>query len=101
MQSRSDAGAPVSFTLQALGELKRVDDFFAYAEEVGAENLLGFDSYILFRPWVAPARRDPRFIRLAKGIGLVDYWQKSGIWPDFCREPDLPYDCKEEAAKLG
>ena len=101
MRPRPDGGARAIFTLQALGEMGRVDDFFEYAEEVGAHKVIGFDSYALFRPWIAPARRDPRFIRLAKGIGLVDYWQTSGKWPDFCREPDLPYDGKAEAAKLG
>jgi hypothetical protein len=92
--------ASKGFMLQALGEMNRVDDFFDYAEQSGADTL-GFHSYVLFRPWVAPARRDPRFMRLAKSIGLVDYWQESGIWPDFCRDPNLPYDCKAEAAKLG
>ena len=90
-----------SFVLQALGEMNRVDEFFDFAERNRVASILGVNSYILFRPWVAPARRDPRFMRLAKGIGLVDYWQKSGEWPDFCRDPELPYDCKEEAAKLG
>jgi hypothetical protein len=32
---------------------------------------------------------------------LLDYWRASGKWPDFCFEPDLPYDCKAEAAKLA
>ena len=39
-------------------------------------------------------------MRLAKRAGLVDYWEKSGKWPDFCSETDQPYDCKAEAAKL-
>jgi hypothetical protein len=29
---------------------------------------------------------------LAAKIGLVDYWEQSGKWPDFCAEPGLPYD---------
>jgi hypothetical protein len=37
---------------------------------------------------------------LVARIGLVRYWTESGKWPDFCFEPDLPYDCKAEAAKL-
>jgi hypothetical protein len=39
-------------------------------------------------------------MRLAKRLGLVDYWERSGKWPDFCIEADLPYECKDEAAKL-
>jgi TolB-like protein len=46
-------------------------------------------------------RRDPRFMALALQAGLVDYWVKTGKWPDFCADPDLPYDCKKEASKIG
>jgi hypothetical protein len=38
-------------------------------------------------------------MRLAARIGLVDYWQASGHWPDFCGESGLPYDCKAEAKR--
>ena len=38
---------------------------------------------------------------LAARFGLVDYWRTTGVWPDYCRDPDLPYDCKVDAAKLG
>ena len=31
----------------------------------------------------------------------LEYWRKYGIWPDFCSKPDLPYDCKAEAAKIA
>jgi len=43
--------------------------------------------------------RDPRFIELAMRIGLVDYRQSSGHWPDFCADPKLPYDCRAEARR--
>jgi hypothetical protein len=49
---------------------------------------------------VDPARDAP-FMALAKRLGLVDLGVKSGHWPDFCRDPRLPYDCKAEAAKLS
>ncbi|HJS40212.1 MAG TPA: TIR domain-containing protein [Sphingomicrobium sp.] len=55
---------------------------------------------IMFRPSFADVRRDLRFMRIAKRYGLVDYWVASRSLPDFCFEPDLPYDCKAEAAKL-
>jgi hypothetical protein len=38
---------------------------------------------------------------VARKAGLFDYWRKSGRWPDFCFEEELPYDCKAEAAKIG
>lgn len=56
---------------------------------------------IYFRPEFLQVRRDPRFLLVAKRAGLLDYWLKSGRWPDFCSAPDQPYDCKAEAAKLS
>jgi DNA-binding winged helix-turn-helix (wHTH) protein/Flp pilus assembly protein TadD len=56
---------------------------------------------MLFRPTMRSFRSDPRFMRIAAHLGLLAHWQKSGKWPDFCFEPDLAYDCKVEAAKLG
>ena len=38
---------------------------------------------------------------LAKARSIADSLEGAGHWPDFCSEPDLPYDCKAEAAKLG
>lgn len=60
----------------------------------------GHRSFLFLRPGT-PMRRDPRFIALARGRGLVDYWTRSGIWPDYCAQPDLPYDCRAVAARLG
>ncbi len=56
---------------------------------------------VLFRPSFRKFRSDTRFIKLAAKFGLVDYWRKTGGWPDFCSEPDLPYDCATEAAKIA
>ena len=55
----------------------------------------------LFRPTLSRLREKPRFLQIAQRYGLLEYWRKSGNWPDFCFEPDLPYDCKAEAAKLA
>jgi tetratricopeptide (TPR) repeat protein len=55
---------------------------------------------VLFRPNTRKLRADARFMLIAKRFGLIDYWIKTGNWPDFCSDPDLPYDCKKEAAKL-
>jgi tetratricopeptide (TPR) repeat protein len=63
-----------------------------------------FDSNLsntLFRPTLRSFRQQPRFLAVAKRFGLLDYWRKSGKWPDFCSDPDLGYDCKAQAAKLG
>lgn len=39
--------------------------------------------------------------QLLGGPRVNQDWLKSGEWPDFCFEPDLPYNCKAEAAKLA
>ena len=57
-------------------------------------------SGVIFRPAFRDIRRDPRFIQVAESIGLLRYWQMTNEWPDFCFQPDLPYDCKAEAAKM-
>lgn len=54
----------------------------------------------VFRPSYAAVRNDVRFMKIVQSWGQFDYWRKSGNWPDFCFEPNLPYDCKAEAAKL-
>jgi TolB-like protein len=59
------------------------------------------DSGFLFWPNLTGLRRDPRFMPLADEVGLVDYWQKSGKWPDFCGDTGLPYDCRKQADKLS
>jgi hypothetical protein len=46
-------------------------------------------------------RRDPRFMPLMAKVGLVDFWRKTGKWPDFCEAADRPYDCRAVAAKLA
>jgi DNA-binding winged helix-turn-helix (wHTH) protein/tetratricopeptide (TPR) repeat protein len=56
---------------------------------------------MLFRPTLRKFRSNPRFIRVADHLGLLAHWRNSGKWPDFCFEPDLPYDCKVEASKLA
>jgi TolB-like protein len=52
------------------------------------------NSSFLFWPSLAAFRADPRFMKLAADIGLVDYWRSTGKWPDSCDEPGRPYDCK-------
>lgn len=54
----------------------------------------GATSSFLFLAPAENLRRDPRFIDLAERIGLVAYWQETGVWPDFCALPDLAYDCR-------
>lgn len=83
----------------ALSMLGFTDDAFAVAQyySPGRSDSPGF----LFTPETAALRHDPRFIPLAAHFGLVDYWRRTGHWPDFCSEPSLPYSCAAEAAKVA
>jgi tetratricopeptide (TPR) repeat protein len=85
-------------TIYELVLLGFVDDAFAVAAHYSPAPT---DSpEILFNSELAPLRADPRFMALANRFRLVDYWQHSGHWPDFCSQPGLPYSCAQEAAKL-
>src|SRR5262249_34979587 len=81
-----------------LAYLGLLDDAFALAEKYTHYDDVQYTFDFLFFPTAAPLRQDARFIGLTTRIGLVDYWTKSGHWPDFCSAPNLPYDCRAEAA---
>ena len=83
-------------TLATFGrDQEALDALLAYKHPEAA----GFNSEGWFRQATRGMRRDPRFMQAMAQVGLVDYWQRSGKWPDFCFDPQLPYDCKVEAAK--
>jgi hypothetical protein len=86
--------------LQALGTFGRVDEAYEVVKPTETLDSMLESTETLFRPHMRSIRADPRFIALAARLKLLDYWQQSGLWPDFCDEPQLPYDCKAEAAKL-
>lgn len=83
-------------TLATFGRNKEaIDVLLAYKHPEAA----GFNSEGWFRAATRGMRRDPRFIQAMAQVGLLRYWKRSGKWPDFCFDPELPYDCKVEAAK--
>lgn len=43
----------------------------------------------LSAPALAPLRRDPRFIKIAKRVGLMRYWRHNHL-PDFCAARGVP-----------
>ena len=43
----------------------------------------------LFVPQSEAMRRDPRFFKVMKQYGLLQFWQSTGRWPDFCAGPKL------------
>jgi hypothetical protein len=85
---------------QALGAFGRTEEAIQLLLDYDGGNS-GDGAEILFRPPLREVRRDPRFMQIARNFGVTDYWKKSGILPDFCFEPNLPYDCKRELAKTA
>jgi tetratricopeptide (TPR) repeat protein len=87
--------------VQVLGEFHETDELVQVLVNWNDMSEVPYFADILFRPALADLRADPRFILIAKRFGLVDVWTHTGDWPDFCFQPNLPYDCKKEAAKLA
>lgn len=85
--------------LLALAQFGREDEIYAVLEQ--RPGMAIWAPEMFFRPEFHRFRHNVRFMALMKRFGMIDYWRKSGKWPDFCFEPDLPYDCKAEAAKLS
>jgi tetratricopeptide (TPR) repeat protein len=90
----------LAFILQGWGEFNRVDELYREMLPWPTPSELAGLTEVIFRPALKTLRQDPRFMQFSLHSGLLDYWRTSGKWPDFCFEPDQPYDCKAEAAKL-
>lgn len=84
---------------RAVASLGRVEEVY-HAITTLKGQLPQDSTWVYFTPELAKVRADPRFMQIAHRLGLVAYWRSSGKWPDFCFEPDLPYDCEVEATKL-
>lgn len=91
----------ISFHAQTLAEFDRTNELLDILMNWRHKDITSFATDVIFRPAFADLHRDPRFMQAAQRLGLLDYWRGSGNWPDFCFDPDLPYDCKAEAAKVG
>jgi DNA-binding winged helix-turn-helix (wHTH) protein/TolB-like protein len=87
---------PVNYVVVSAGALGRPDVAFQALLQSPPERFVrdGF----LFEPATASLRHDPRFWQVANRWGLVDYWKKRNVWPDFCADPRLGYDCRAAAA---
>jgi hypothetical protein len=52
------------------------------------------ESGILLRPAFTKAREDPGIMEYFAKTGQLDYWLQTQTWPDYCKDPELPYDCE-------
>lgn len=95
---RDEADIPAY--LQALGTFGRVAEAYDVLKPAITLDSMLPNTEVLFRHHMRSIRADPRFIALTAKLGLLAYWETTGVWPDFCNEPNLRYDCKTEAASL-
>lgn len=56
-----------------------------------------YRTHLIFSKAFPAMRNDPRFVKLAARLGLVEYWLATQHWPD-CAE-DVPYDFRAECEK--
>ncbi len=84
--------------LQSYAEFGIEDELYAVFSR--SDRIKSQTMSVLFRPGFRKFQKDPRFMQLAARSGLIGFWRETDKWPDFCFDPDLPYDCKKEAAKL-
>jgi adenylate cyclase len=90
-------------TYNYLFELLAVAGFHDDAMQLARERIAAGDFWFrgtLFRPSLREFRSDPAVFELFEMNGLLAYWQTSGDWPDFCGDPDLPYDCRSVGLDL-
>jgi len=67
---------------------------------IAAGDSLVRESGILLRPAFSQASQDPGIMGYFAKTGQLDYWLQSGSWPDYCSDPELPYDCQEAAQQV-
>jgi tetratricopeptide (TPR) repeat protein len=97
-QAAQSGSLPHGHALLLLTQLGDIDGAFAEANVY--EPTINGDIPFLFLSATKPLRNDPRFMKVAIRLGFVAYWRDTGVWPDFCREPALPYNCQAEVKRL-
>jgi DNA-binding winged helix-turn-helix (wHTH) protein len=63
--------------------LPTVSDGKVRAEENLNDATWRINTQYLFTPPCAIMRTEPRFLALCEGVGLVDYWRRRGVRPDY------------------
>ncbi len=90
----------ISHLAQVLGAFHREEELFPILLNWQYPDQVDQITDVLFRPALRNFRHDPRFMQVAQRLGLLQYWQSSGNWPDFCFDSDLPYDCRKVGAAV-
>lgn len=85
--------------VQTLAQFGRKDEVLDILMNYKGGEQSGLAAEVLFRPALRDVWRDPRSMAAAAHLGLLRYWKRSGNWPDFCSDPSLPYNCRQESAK--
>jgi tetratricopeptide (TPR) repeat protein len=101
MAARKQAAAAVSalpapFVLIKTRYLPALGDYSGALRAIADATIKRTDPTIrseLFTPVMAPALRDPGFPAVARQLGLMDYWKKTGIKPDVCKSGSPPPFC--------
>ena len=101
LQNMENPSLGLGTAMLAFAHFNRKDEVLTTLLSWPKPDDLAIMAEIYFRPEFVEVRRDPRFLLVARRAGLLDYWRKSGRWPDFCSAAGQTYDCKAEAAKLG
>ena len=89
----------IATLVQTLATFGRTEEALRILVDFDHPEYDGYQSEPFFRPALRAVRRDPRFMQAMANMGLAHFWKRSGLWPDFCFEADLPYDCKKEAGR--
>ena len=72
----------LSFAYMHVGAPERVLEF--YEDEISAGYFQPISATWFWHPTYAAVRKTERFKKVARGLGLVDYWSARG-WPPQCR----------------
>ena len=87
--------------IQTLATFGRTEELLTFLLNWRRRDQVRFVTDVLFRPIFRDFWRDRRSLQVAAHHGILKYWETTNRWPDFCSAPDLPYECKKEATKLG
>jgi adenylate cyclase len=97
---RADEAFKRAAVLQTLVAFGRTNQAVPLLQDPAAVKQWKEGSDFLFRATLKPLWKKREFFDFMASVGLVDFWRSTAKWPDFCRDPQLPYDCAHEAERI-